>query len=155
MQINCESIKRRNVMDFSVNLFALTVAHLLCIFLNITSLPALIEKGLCPLHARVASMFGQLPSKHSMCGMYNLGISSKLSLCVSTCRANVHVRGVTRQSGRGVPKCIENTPHTTKENVMKNRGIVKVARLVGDPNFKDLVAVSSCYVTSFHFMTNA
>jgi hypothetical protein len=124
-------------------------------FRNIASPPALIEKGLCPLHARVVSMFEQLPSKYSVCGMDNLYMSSKLALYAWTCRAKVYVHGVTRQSGRGIPKCIEQIPQTTKENIMKNRGTVKVARLVGDPKLKDLVAVSYYDVKPFYFMTNA
>jgi hypothetical protein len=124
-------------------------------FRNIAAPPALIEKGLCPLHARVVSMFEQLPSKHYVCGMDNLYMSSKLALYAATCRAKVYIHGVTRQSGRGIPKCIEQTPQTTKENIMRNRGTVKVARLVGDPDLKDLVAVSYYDVKPFYFMTNA
>ena len=41
-------------------------------FLNVASPKQLLDKGLCPLHARVVSLFEQLPLQHYVCGMDNL-----------------------------------------------------------------------------------
>ena len=115
----------------------------------------LLNKGICPLHARVVSMFEQLPTQHYNCGMDNLYISSKLALLAISCEAKVCIHGVARQSGRGIPKCIEQVPQTTKDLIIKNRGTLKVAKLVGEPKLKDFVAISYYDVKPFYFMSNS
>jgi hypothetical protein len=100
-------------------------------------------------------MFEQLPSKFYRCGMDNLYMSSKLALYAFTCRAKVYVHGVTRHHNKGIPKCVEQIAYTTKELILKNRGTLKVARLVGEPRLKDLIAVSYYDVKPFYFMTNS
>jgi hypothetical protein len=124
-------------------------------FRNVAAPPVMVEKGVCPLHARVISMFEQLPSKHYTCGMDNLYISSKLALLAISCKAKVSVHGVARQSGRGVPKCVEQVAQTTKDMIIKNRGTVMVAKLIGEPKLKDFVAISCYDVKPFYFLTNS
>jgi hypothetical protein len=123
-------------------------------FRNVAAPPALVESGACPLHARVINMFEQLPNIHYNCGMDNLYVSSKLALLAISCKAKVCIHGVARQSGRGIPKCIEQVPQTTKDMIIKNRGTLKVAKLVGEPKLKDFVAISYYDVKPFYFMTN-
>ena len=100
-------------------------------------------------------MYEQLPNKHSTCRMDNLYISSKLALLAISCKAIVSIHGVARQSGRGVPKCVEQVAQTTKDMIIKNRGTVMVAKLIGEPKLKDFVAISCYDVKPFYFMTNS
>ena len=97
-------------------------------------------------------MYEQFPSQHYVCGMDNLYTSSKLDLYAINCKSKVYIHGVTRQSGRGTPKCIGKTAHTKKDIIMRHRGTLKVAKLVGEPTMKDLAAISFYDVESFYFM---
>ena len=62
---------------------------------------------------------------------------------------------MTRQSGRGIPKRIEQTAHTRKDTIMRHRGTLKVEKLVGDQTMKDLVAISLYDIKPFYFTKNA
>ena len=62
---------------------------------------------------------------------------------------------MTRQSGRGIPKCIEKIAYTRKYNIMRHRGTLKVEKLVGEPTMKDLVAIILYDVKPFYFITNS
>ena len=65
------------------------------------------------------------------------------------------IYGVTRKSGRGIPKCILQEEVSTKEDLAKTRGTVKVAKLVGDDCIQGLVAVSLYDTKPVYIMTNA
>ena len=124
-------------------------------FRNVASPQQLFDKGLCQLHARVVSLFEKFPSQHYVCGIYNLYTSSKLSLYAINLNSKVYIHGVTMQSGRGIPKCIEQTVHTRKDNIMRQRGTLKVEKFVGEPTMKDLVTIICYDVKPFYFMTNS
>ena len=83
-------------------------------FRNVKAPTDLLNKGLSPLHARVVSMFSQLPTKNYKAGMDNLYMSAKLALFAMGCKAKVHIHGVTRQSGRGIPSCVNQEAKTRK-----------------------------------------
>ena len=61
---------------------------------------------------------------------------------------------MTRQLGIGIPKLIEQTSHTRKDNIMSNRGTLKVKKLVGEPTIKDMVEISLYDLKPFYLMTN-
>ena len=66
-------------------------------FRNVASPQQLLDKGLCPLHARVVIFFEKLPSQYYVCGMDSLYTSSKLALYAIKCKSKVYIHGVTRQ----------------------------------------------------------
>ena len=86
--------------------------------------------------------------------MDNLYKSSKLALYAINCKSEVYIHCVTRQSVRGIPKCIDQTAHTRKDDIMRHRGTLKVEKLVSEPTMKYLVAISLYGVKPFYFMTN-
>ena len=55
----------------------------------------------------------------------------------------------------GIPKLIEQTSHTRKDNIMSNRGTLKVKKLVGEPTIKYMVEISLYDLKPFYFMKNA
>jgi len=97
---------------------------------------------LCPLHARVVSMLSQLPTKNYKAGIDNLYMSAKLALFAMNCKAKVHIHGVTRQSGRGIPSCVNQEKRTRKNEILQHRGTLKVAEMQNEPRLKGLVALS-------------
>ena len=107
-----------------------------------------LKKELSPLHSRVMALFEQLPQNTSnyQCRMDNLFMSvkfAKFAKCAAPISVMIH--GVTRPSGRGVPKCIEQNLVTKKDELEKVRGTLKVAVLDGDPSCK--VVAASLYDT--------
>ena len=50
--------------------------------------------------------------------------------------------GVTRTSGRDLPKCIEQVDVTKKEDIAQTRGTLKVAELVGDTKAPGIISMS-------------
>ena len=116
-----------------------------------------IDKGLSPLHSRVMSLFQQLPqnTENYKCGMDNLFMSpkfAKAALNLSGKRVMIH--GVCRPS-TGVPKCIVQDKVTRKDDVLRSKGTVKAAVLTGDPQCKDLVALSFYDSKPVYFVSNA
>ena len=87
--------------------------------------------------------------------MDNLYTSSKLALYAINCELKVYIHGVTRQSSIGIPKYIEKTAHTRKDNIMRHTRTLKLEKLVGEPTMKYLVALSLYDVKPFYFIKNA
>ena len=65
------------------------------------------------------------------------------------------IYGVTRKSGRGIPKCILQEEVSTRGALARVRGTVKVAKLVGDEYIQGLVAISLYDTKPVYVMTNA
>ena len=86
--------------------------------------------------------------------MDNLYISSNISLYAINYKSKVYIHGVTRQSVRGLPKCIDQTLHTIKDDVVRHSGTLKVEKLVCDPTIKYLVETSLCGLKPLYSMTN-
>ena len=119
--------------------------------------PQWIEKGLSPLHSRVMSRFQQLPenTKNYKCGMDNLFISAKFAkICLLHTGRRVMIHGVCRQS-RGIPKCIHQEVVTHKDDLLRAKGTVRAARLVGDSSCNGLVALSFYDSKPVYFISNA
>ena len=115
------------------------------------------DKGLSPLHSRVMSLFQQLPnkSKNYRCGMDNLFISPKFAkICLNQSGRRIMIHGVCREN-RGIPKNIIQQKVTKKEDIIKHKGTVKVARLVGDKECKNLIAASFYDSKPVYFISNA
>ena len=116
-----------------------------------------IEKGLSPLHSRVMSLFQQLPENvnNYKCGMDNLFMSAKFAkIAMNDSGRKVMIHDVCRQN-RGIPKSIMQEKVTTKQDVLKNKGTVKAAILVGDSKCTDLVTLSFYDSKPIYFITNA
>ena len=101
------------------------------------------------------SLFEQFLSQNYVCGMDKLYTSSKLSLYSINYKSKVYIHGVTIQSVRGLSKCIDQTLHTRKDDIMRHSGTLKVENLVGDTTIKDLVEISLYYLKPLYSMTNA
>ena len=123
-------------------------------FRNVAAPKDLLDKGLSPLHSRVVSMFSQLPVENYKAGMDNLYMSAKLALFSMKCRAKVHIHGVTRQNGRGIPEMVHQEPKTRKNEILASRGTLKVAELKNESTLKGLVAMSLYDTKPFYFITN-
>ena len=63
--------------------------------------------------------------------------------------------GVTRVSGRGIPKCIIQKELTHKTEIANARGTLKVSRLVGDRYVPGLIALSLYDSKPFYMLSNA
>jgi len=90
------------------------------------------------------SLLHQLPTGNNKnrCGMDNLFMSPKFTkVCWNQSGRSAMIHGVCRVS-RGIPKCIFQEQVTKKEELLKNKNIVKAAVLVGDSKIKNLVALS-------------
>ena len=115
------------------------------------------EKGLSPLHSRVMSLLQQLPdkTKNYKCGMDNLFMSAKFAkICYLHTGRNVMIHGVCRPS-RGVPKCVYQEAVTQKDALLRAKGTVKAATLVGDSTCNNLVALSFYDSKPVYFISNA
>ena len=87
--------------------------------------------------------------------MDNLYTSSNISLYAINYKSKVYIHGVTMQSVRGISKCIGQTLHTRKDDIMRHSGTLKVEKLVGDPTIKYQVEISFYDLKPLYFMTNA
>ena len=113
------------------------------------------DKDLSPLHARVMSLFQQLPLKHYICGMDNLYMSAKFAkVAMIDSEKNVLIHGVTRAS-RGIPPCITQEAVTKKEDLLRTRGTMKAAVLTGDSDCPGLVATSLYDSKPVYLLSNA
>ena len=54
----------------------------------------------------------------------------------------VSISGLSRNSGRGLPKCVVQEEVKNVNDIRSVRGTVKAAALQGDPEVPDLLAVS-------------
>ena len=52
------------------------------------------------------------------------------------------ILGVTKKSGRGIPKCIEQVDVTKKEDLAQTRGTLNVAELLGDAKAPGIISIS-------------
>ena len=114
-----------------------------------------LDLGMSPLHARVHSLWDQLPSKHYACAMDNLYMSSRFCRTAWRCKQKVMAYGVARSDNRGVPKCVHQDAVTRKTDLEQVRGTLKVAHLKGDDKIKGLVAISYYDSKPFYMLTNA
>ena len=108
-----------------------------------------------PLHARVHSLFDQLPGEHYDCAMDNLFMSAKLCRSSWRFKQKVMIYGVARSDKRGVPKCVEQQVYSKKENIERACGFLKVAHLKGDSNIDGLIAISLYDTKPFYMLSNA
>ena len=60
-------------------------------------------------------------------------MSTKLTSACYIIDQKVMTHGVIRCFGRGLPKCIIQTEVSRKEDLQRQRGTLKVAQLVNDP----------------------
>jgi len=102
-----------------------------------------IDKGMCPMHARLLHMFGNLREVGHQCKMDNLFNSVSLARAAYMLQTKVLIHGVIRKSGRGVPAVVIQEELGGKR-ADKVRGTVKVAVLKDDSESHDLI-VASCY----------
>ena len=113
------------------------------------------DKELSPLHARVMALFQQLPDSNYKCGMDNLFMSPKFAkIAKNDSGKGVMIHGVCRVS-RGIPTCIQQVAVTKKEDLLRNRGIVKASVLKGDAKCDGLVAASLYDSKPVYFISNA
>ena len=114
-----------------------------------------LDMGMSPLHARVHSLFDQLPGQHYDCAMDNLYMSAKLCRSSWRCKQKVMIYGVARSDKRGVPKCVEQKTYSKREDVEKARGTLKVAHLKGYSNIDGLIAILLYDTKPFYMLSNA
>ena len=87
--------------------------------------------------------------------MDNLFMSAKFAkIAMNYSGRKVMIHGVCRQN-RGIPKSIMQEKVTTKQDVLKNKGTIKAAILVGDSKCTDLVTLSFYDSKPIYFITNA
>ena len=114
-----------------------------------------LDKGLSPLHSRVMALYDQLETDNHVCGMDNLYMSTKLCFMSRLHPRNISIHGVTRMSGRGIPKCVEQEIETRKNQLEKVRGTVKLATLQGDSKCPGFVALSFYDSKPVYFLSTA
>ena len=87
--------------------------------------------------------------------MDNLFLSPKFAkICFEQSGRNVLIHGVCRQS-RGIPKCIIQEKVTQKEDLLKNKEMLKATVLVGDSACQGLVSLSFYDSKPVYFVSNA
>jgi Transposase IS4 len=111
-------------------------------FRNVPAPSHYIKNGLSPLHARCLWMMSFLRDKGHRVHMDNLYLSAKFAKACFNHEMNVHIAGVTRKTGRGLPAGVLQEEVKNKRLQMTVRGTVKAAVLRGDKDCMDLVACS-------------
>ena len=111
------------------------------------------RKGYSPLHARIPSMFVQLETEHHNCWFDNLYLSARFEKGAITHKNKIRISGLTRKSGRGLPKCVVQEERTSPAEVRAGWGTVKGAVLEGDSEIPDLVARSYYNQKPVHFLS--
>ena len=111
--------------------------------------------GLSPLHTRVMYLFDSCEDENHICGVDNLYMSAKFCRDTYTHKKKIHLYGVTRKSGRGLPESVLQEEVSNPRMQEKVRGTVHAAELVGDPGCPSLVAVSVYDTKPVHFLTMA
>ena len=102
-----------------------------------------LDKGFCPMHARLLHMFANFKDVGHLIKMDNLFVAVKLALEAYSLPTRVGIHGVIRKSNRGVPPCVLQEDATGKK-ADKVRGTVLAAVLKGDGRASNLI-VSSCF----------
>jgi len=87
-------------------------------------------------------MFDQLQSSHHNVYMDNLYISALFCKRAQNSKNKVNTHGVCRGELKGIPKWILQKEVQNEMLQPQLRGAVKAAVLDGDPDIKDLVAIS-------------
>ena len=114
-----------------------------------------IRMGFSPLHARSMWLFDQLNDQFHRVWMDNLYISAKFTKGAwHLSEQKVITAGVCRTKDRGLPQCVIQEA-VDKASLATTRGAIKAAALEGDPDCKDLVALSIYDTKPVHFLTMA
>ena len=114
-----------------------------------------IELGFCPTQARVLFLLDQLPGKYYRCYMDNLFMSAKLCrTAYVSLESKVLLHGVTRVSGRGLPKSVIQEPVTTLNELQTLTGTTKAAVIIGDNECPALIAFSVYDSKPVHFLSS-
>ena len=88
------------------------------------------------------ALVGQFPDSNYKCGMDNLFMSPKFAnISKNDSGKGIMIHGVCRVS-RGIPNGIHQVAVNKKEELLRNRGMVKASVLNGDSKCNGLVAVS-------------
>ena len=124
-------------------------------FRNQVAPKCFLDLGMSPLHARVHSLWDQLPSKYYACAIDNLYMSTKFCRSAWRCKQKVMIYGVARSDNRGVPKCVHQVAVTKKSDLEQARGTLKVAHLKGDEKIPGLVALSYYDSKPFYMLSNS
>ena len=122
-------------------------------FRNQLALKKYLQQGYAPLHSRILGMFDQLDEKHHNCWFDNLYLSAKFCRAAFTYPNVVHIAGLTRKSGCGLPQCVLQEEVQGTAEIRHVRGTVKAAVLEGDGEISDLVAVSYYDQKPVHFLS--
>ena len=110
---------------------------------------------LSSLHARCLCLFDFFEDKYHEVACDNLYVSAKFTREAYKHKAKVLIHGVCRTHGRGFPEfCIQQEKNMQQEQE-KVRGTVMGARLVGDRECPDLVAISVYDTKPVHFLSMA
>jgi len=112
-----------------------------------------LDMGLSPLHSRVMWLCDQLKERGHRIWMDNLYLSTKLCRVAYTHHMQVLIAGVTRKSGRGLPRSIKQEEAKNREAELAIRGTVKVAVLKGDAACPNVVAASVYDTKPVHFLS--
>ena len=102
-----------------------------------------IDKGMCPLYARLLHMWSRIDDSFHGCDMDNLYTAVSLARMAYSLPKPVLIEGVMRKTGRGVSPCLLQEDVKGKR-AEEARGTVKLALLRGDSQSCDLV-VGSCF----------
>ena len=112
-----------------------------------------IDKGMCPMHARLLHMFSNLRDVGHRCNMDNTFNSVNLARAGYALPTKVLCQGVIRKSGRGVPPCVVQDEVKGKR-ADAVRGTTKVAVLRGDSKSLDLVIGSGYDQKPFYMISH-
>ena len=113
-----------------------------------------VELGFCPTQARVLFLLDQLPGKYYRCYLDNLFMSAKLCRTTNvSLKSKVMLHGVTRVSGRGLPKSIIQDQVFTINELKTCTGTTKAAVIVGDSEYPALIAFSVYDSKPVHFLS--
>ena len=100
-------------------------------------------------------LFGSVKDKNHCCGVDNLYISAKFCKDAYMHPQRILLYGIARKSGRRLPVSVVQEEKATKSKQKKVRGTVKAAKLTGDPDCPNLLAVSVYDTKPVHFLSAA
>jgi hypothetical protein len=96
-----------------------------------------LDKGLSPLHARCLFLLDQVKDKFHICGVDNLDNSTRFFQEAYTGKNQILCHGVSRESGREIPKSVIQEEPKRKSDQEKMRGTTKPAVLTDDPEVQE------------------
>eukprot|EP00957_Ditylum_brightwellii_P040006 3028019-Ditylum_brightwellii.AAC.2 len=91
--------------------------------------------------------------EHHVCGLDNLYMSANFSKMAL--KRNVHVHGVTRKCGHGVPSCALQEKVASRSGQIAVRGTVNAVILCGDAECGGLLDVSAYNAKPVQFLATA